>query len=135
MKMTRMLRPCSECPFRTDRGLYLSAARAEEIANALLSDRSFACHKTTSYGDVDVDGGGEGEGDVESEGDVDTSQASFCAGALGTMVNGQQHFNNVLVRLLAMRREKGDTWPVSIERDSLYPSLAAWVAAHKQEGE
>ena len=127
MKMTKLRRPCSECPFRADRRPYLSAARAAEIADALLRDKSFACHKTMDWG---------GREDINDELDADdasggdTSQASFCAGAIGTMVNGRQHFNNVLIRFLAMTREKGDTWPETIQREHLYSSLEAWVAAH-----
>jgi hypothetical protein len=66
MKMD-MKRPCAQCPFRYDVPGYLTGRRAEEIADALLSDQSFACHKTVEYDD-------DGEGDV-------TGESQHCAGA------------------------------------------------------
>jgi hypothetical protein len=41
--------PCDNCPFRKDVSPYIRPARAEEIADALLSGRmTFSCHKTTT---------------------------------------------------------------------------------------
>ena len=61
-------RPCSQCPFRRDVPGFLHPARAEEIADALLGDQTFACHKTVDYDEDD------GEGQV-------TSASQHCAGA------------------------------------------------------
>lgn len=129
MKMTRMINPCSDCPFRSDKPLYLSPRRAQEFANTLQRDASFSCHKTVDWHvEVEVD-----EDGMELESAASTAEASFCAGAIGTMVNERAHFNNVLIRLLASRRPDGDTWPETINTTNLYPSLDAWVAAHYEQ--
>lgn len=43
--MDKKTRPCEQCPFRTDIPNYLSKVRKQEIANNLLHDGSFTCHK------------------------------------------------------------------------------------------
>jgi len=44
--------PCNNCPFRTDVMFYLSNERVEEICTSLTAeDQTFACHKTTKFGD------------------------------------------------------------------------------------
>lgn len=63
-----LIRPCAECPFRTDVKGYLRGGRAREIANSLLRDATFTCHKTNEYDD-----------DGEPE---ETSKSEHCAGAL-----------------------------------------------------
>lgn len=40
-----MKKPCGNCPFRNDIMPYLTPERAEEISDALLTDKSFTCHK------------------------------------------------------------------------------------------
>lgn len=62
-----LIRPCANCPFRTDHPGYLRAERAEEIADALLSGATFTCHKTNEFGE---------------EGTIETSSSQHCAGAL-----------------------------------------------------
>lgn len=42
-----LVRPCANCPFRTDVPGYLRRARAEEIAHSIVNGASFPCHKTT----------------------------------------------------------------------------------------
>jgi len=44
-----MTGPCSSCPFRSDKLFFLGPERAREIADALLADKTFACHKTVQY--------------------------------------------------------------------------------------
>lgn len=40
-------RPCKDCPFRTDSPRYLTDARYQSIARALVDEgKSFSCHKT-----------------------------------------------------------------------------------------
>jgi hypothetical protein len=41
----KKLRACSNCPFRTDKAFYLHPVRRQEIANTLLNDQVFLCHK------------------------------------------------------------------------------------------
>ncbi len=41
----KTLRPCSNCPFRTDKDFSLHPRRRQEIAQALLNDQVFLCHK------------------------------------------------------------------------------------------
>lgn len=43
--MTKKTRPCSNCPFRTDKPFYLPIERKLEIANNVLADGFFPCHK------------------------------------------------------------------------------------------
>lgn len=43
--------PCSNCPFRSDKPFYLDPDRVDEIADAILADASFTCHKTVDYDD------------------------------------------------------------------------------------
>lgn len=40
-----MTKPCKNCPFRNDIRPYITGARAEEISEALLNDKTFTCHK------------------------------------------------------------------------------------------
>jgi hypothetical protein len=70
-----LIRPCKDCPFRTDIRPFLTTARAEEIAETLLSGGTFACHKTVDYSGDDEDEDGFSEGQV-------TGQSQHCAGAM-----------------------------------------------------
>jgi hypothetical protein len=71
MSMFKMKRPCDQCPFRHDVRGFLSEDRATEIADALLSDQTFSCHKTVDYSNEDEDGFSAG----------DTHNSQHCAGA------------------------------------------------------
>lgn len=64
--------PCTSCPFRKDKPIYLRRGRRAEIAQALLSGQSFWCHGT-----VDYDGDEDEWGEVEPN----TANAKMCAGA------------------------------------------------------
>ncbi len=65
-----LVRPCADCPFRSDIAGYLRAERAEEIADIITDgDGSFSCHKTNLYD--------EGYGEM-----VETAKSQHCAGAL-----------------------------------------------------
>lgn len=63
-----LVRPCKDCPFRTDVTPYLTARRVREITGALIRrDQTFACHKT-----------------IKSDEDGDTyatGESQHCAGA------------------------------------------------------
>lgn len=62
-----MMKPCPQCPFRSDIRPYLTESRVREIERAL--ERSeFSCHKTTSFDD-------DGE-------HTPTPDEAHCAGAL-----------------------------------------------------
>lgn len=44
-----LVRPCPQCPFRTDVPLYLRLPRVREILNAITEQQqTFSCHKTLS---------------------------------------------------------------------------------------
>lgn len=64
-----LIRPCKECPFRTDVIAYLSAYRAREICRAITKEQqTFICHKTTTYDD---------DGEL-----IQSAFGQHCAGAL-----------------------------------------------------
>jgi len=43
-----LIRPCKDCPFRTDVRPYLTPGRCDEILNAIITEqRTFSCHETT----------------------------------------------------------------------------------------
>jgi hypothetical protein len=67
-----MTQPCADCPFRYDIQGYLREERAAEIAEALLNDASFTCHKTNSFIEDD-------DGNSET---VETDDSQHCADAL-----------------------------------------------------
>jgi len=67
MKMD-LIRPCAQCPFRTDIPGFLSATRMRQILHAILrEDATFSCHKTNEY---------------DHDGVRETSSSQHCAGAL-----------------------------------------------------
>jgi hypothetical protein len=70
MKMD-LTRACSNCPFRREGGIRLTAGRVREIVGTMLNRQGgmFACHKTVKYDDDD-----------ETEINIDEQQ--HCAGAL-----------------------------------------------------
>ena len=70
MKFTRTT-PCEHCPFRVDVPGYLHRVRAVEIAQHLMDDGEFPCHKTVTH-DEDEDG----------EYAVTTGREVACAGAM-----------------------------------------------------
>lgn len=44
------MKPCNNCPFRADTKPFpLGRDRRQQIADALLNDAAFGCHKTTSF--------------------------------------------------------------------------------------
>jgi hypothetical protein len=77
-----MTGPCANCPFRYDIPGFLREDRAQEIADALLSDRSFSCHKTNDYDD-------------ETGEAVETSESRHCAGAL-IFLESQERSNQIM---------------------------------------
>jgi hypothetical protein len=72
-----MKTPCNNCPFRHDVPGFLRQARAEEIAESLLNDQTFPCHKTTKDAEDE-----DGESYRYADG---TSQ--HCAGAMIMLMN------------------------------------------------
>lgn len=63
-----LIRPCRDCPFRKDATFAFRPSRAREIAETVVRDLTFQCHKTVDYsGD---DGGQPGD------------RPQQCAGAL-----------------------------------------------------
>lgn len=64
-----LIKPCKNCPFRTDITAYLTPERVDEIEASLINSE-FPCHKTTEWGD----------GDEEDY--TPTGSEEHCAGAL-----------------------------------------------------
>jgi len=112
MNDVRLKRPCSECPFRSDRQPYFEPHEAEQVRSNLEDNGDFTCHKTLGNG---------------------PAHSSFCAGAAGTLVNDGKHRSNIVLMIIARTQKAGETWPVSIDRSNLYPSLDAWVDAHHKD--
>lgn len=45
-----MKEPCDNCPFRKDKkAIPLPSSRRKDIADSILRDSSFSCHKTTTF--------------------------------------------------------------------------------------
>lgn len=106
-------RPCGNCPFRSDQAPFLDRERAKDIADALLADASFHCHKTVSYDAED------GSGEV-------TADSKHCAGALITME--REGFANQMMRI---GERLGIYDPAALATDApVHNSLADWVASH-----
>lgn len=65
-----LVRPCADCPFRSDKKFHLARGRAREILRGITrEDKTFSCHKTNARDDED--------GDL-----VETADSQHCAGAL-----------------------------------------------------
>ena len=63
-----LIRPCANCPFRSDRPGFLTAARVEEIVDSMVGEqRTFSCHKTNSFDDGEA---------------IETKNSQHCGGAL-----------------------------------------------------
>ncbi len=61
-------KPCKDCPFLKSKERFLCDSRYKEIAEDLVNDKSFSCHKTN---------------DFDSEGmAIETTKTEHCAGAL-----------------------------------------------------
>ena len=69
-----LVRPCGDCPFRSDKPFYLGASRRKEIAASITTgDQTFQCHQTTHLDGEHFDD----EGYYHAEGDEE-----HCGGAL-----------------------------------------------------
>ena len=67
-----LIRPCVNCPFRSDKPGFLNAWRAEEIIDGITNrQQTFSCHKTNTFEDSD-DG-------CEV---IETADSQHCAGAM-----------------------------------------------------
>ncbi|ACL42054.1 conserved hypothetical protein (plasmid) [Pseudarthrobacter chlorophenolicus A6] len=106
-------RPCSNCPFRSDRLPFLSRERAQDIADSLEADASFHCHKTISY-------------DTDDGGPEITETSKHCAGAMITMeLEGKAN------QMMRIGERMGLYSREDLQLDSpVFPTLADWVAAH-----
>ena len=103
-----LIHPCANCPFRSDIAFYLHRARKQEIANGLLRDQTFTCHKTVDYSDDEP---------------RDTSSSQHCAGAL--IILERLERPNQMMRIaerlgLYDRRRLDMNAPV-------YPDFDAWI--------
>ena len=80
--------PCDNCPFRNDINFYLHPERRQEIADSLLNDHTFPCHKTTP----------------ETSSNKDIKKIQHCAGALIVMLKSGEIWDNFLFRLAAISK-------------------------------
>lgn len=70
---TDLVRPCANCPFRTDIVPFLTPGRVQQLEQELVGRQaSFACHKTLDY---------ERRG-MHGELGADTKNTQHCAGAM-----------------------------------------------------
>jgi hypothetical protein len=112
-----MVKPCGDCPFRTDKKFPLRYERREEIAGALYGGGEFHCHKTVDYSEDD-------DGDSEPS----TGGASVCAGSL--IVLERMGDPNQMMRI-AQRVGMYD--PAKLDMDApVYDDLEDWVADGEQ---
>lgn len=88
--------PCNNCPFLKSPYFYLRPEFREEIAESLLHDKSFPCHKTVNYENFDTVENEEGE---EEQVYDPSGKEQHCAGALIVMVKGRELWDNFLFRL------------------------------------
>jgi len=98
-------RPCPKCPFRTDIPGYLTAARAQEIIEALFADdwAWFGCHETTEY----VEDEETGLGDRQC---VDSTQQ--CAGSLILLLKlGRPNVATRMAGAMGLIDLDTPTWP------------------------
>jgi len=109
-----LVRPCADCPFRTDRTMYLGRARRTEISDSLAAhDQMFECHKTTGVGGKRAKVG------------------QHCAGALIMLAKAGQLWNNFRLRLAAM---KGLFDPNRLDCSApVYPSPEAFIHGEDRE--
>lgn len=63
----RLRRPCTSCPFRTDKKFPLHKMRAADIAGKLKEGKPFHCHKTVDYRDEEA---------------PNVDESALCAGAM-----------------------------------------------------
>lgn len=83
----RLVRPCSNCPFRLDVEPYLGPERVEEIARSVAGGAEFYCHKTTKISEDD-----DGNADVSI-----AANSQVCAGSLILMAKAGEP--NQMVRV------------------------------------
>jgi hypothetical protein len=106
--------PCADCPFRSDKRFELRPSRVDEIADALLNDDGFTCHKTIEYDDSD------GTPTI-------TRDARECGGAMATLekMNRPSQVMRIAERLGMYERHQ-------IDPDApVYDSINEWRHAMK----
>ena len=103
------MKPCNNCPFRTDVTPYLRPERAEEIAYVLRSGGQFSCHKGL---------------------DLPERKRQFCRGALGVMENDFGADANQMVRI-SMRLGLLAPEVPELAAEFVDASLDEWVERHE----
>lgn len=91
-----LVRPCKDCPFRSDIPGYLSAARVREIIDGITRRQgTFSCHKTNEFNGSET---------------VETRDSQHCAGALIFLerLNRPNQLMRIAERLGAYDRSKLD---------------------------
>ena len=73
-----MTKPCTDCPFRSDKVFPLHPGRVESILEAItLGNGTFSCHKTVNHDDDD-----DCEDYSDSDFHIPADDEQHCAGAL-----------------------------------------------------
>lgn len=119
-----LVKPCKDCPFRTDVKPYLTRGRVEDILFALAAEqRTFTCHKTVDY----TDGTDEDEGFSVPR--YDNPNEQHCAGAMILLekIKRPNQLMRIAERLNCYNRHK-------LRMDSpVYDSPDAMVQAYSGE--
>ncbi len=112
--------PCKNCPFRKDVEPYISEARCKDIVFALTKDnKTFACHKTVDYNDIDE----------ESREVKKNINESHCAGALIVMERNNIAQNNNMIRIA--ERLKIYDYKILNLKAPVYKNFKIMIKAHK----
>ena len=113
-----LIRPCKDCPFRTDIAAFLTPERAQEIGDAITKrQQTFTCHKTNRT-EADDDG---------CDTTIETRDSQHCAGALVLLesIGQPNQLMRIAERLGGYDRAKLDmTSPV-------FKTIKAFVAAQR----
>lgn len=117
------MKPCSNCPFRTDEPPFIRKARAQEIADGLRADAYFACHKTVHYEDTPEE---------EEDRTRFSPSTRFCTGALIVMKREKLLNKNWTTRFSI---GSGLIDPDKLDMTAPVPaSLAEWIERHSPTG-
>lgn len=110
-----LIRPCGNCPFRTDcLSGWLGENRAEDIAHSLTGqDKTFPCHKTTS---------------TDEKGDtIETRDSQHCAGAM-IMLEKLENPNQLM--RIAERLRMYDRFKLDMDAD-VFDNPEEFIEHHK----
>ena len=114
MTAYKLTKPCANCPFRTDIKAFLRGTRAEDIAEGLLHNKEFHCHKTIDYSEEEP---------------KETQQTQHCAGAL--IILEKMEKPHQMMRIME-RVDLYDHKKLDMEAP-VYEDLEEWIEANYWE--